>query len=1595
MNNHQKVHIFYKGLDIPSRKMVDSQGLIPMMPPTQAIKSIQIMADHSQNWYNEATTWQGNSNNPNDIALITKRIDNLGCDMQKLEENIHAIQVVHLTKEHMRLRMIDAATKNLQGKSKKLTHEILTSSMADKAKTIMGSEMKVKKEPVPFDESTMQSSQFPRYLKEQEDEAQAFRTLKSLKKLKINRSLICTVKRMPEYLMYVKEVFSSKKPIMEKDAVRLNDRCTSVLQNQPHPKENDPGSFTLPYLIGNSKIKSTLADLGASINVMPFSIKTHEEELELLLASETQSSFTKMKEKSCIVNIISEPFIQQENPLLGTIQSPKSSIEMVAPQCYYSAALTDFGGVTPNSILNLKQHKVTSQCSAPLSSAVEQPVAHEPTQFNVSRDSHLEGVPSYSQLCTRNVFACCSSSSSAFQRYSNLCAMDTTVLCGPTSPNAEVSNRVTNVERVFEGSPDTTVLLNENLSCCWDNVTRMPRSVGREFTFDFEQSAVRCDNVTRMLRFMGKDIILDFEQSVVRIAPSEWDSRRVRSKPRHYRDDHYGCLLQQSVSVETQGQSSGADGEPFGVARTGFLLTTGDNIDFRPAGLFQYILDKTHFRFYTIRFSNFMPFKRTRYNVSQGMLSFEESPLKMNRLSTPRARNTRLQKFTSAIGQCRSFGHVGGVSYEYTDLGDCDQQCHHCGAAFWFGERLKGQVYHWIGSLCPPMGEPPRFLQLYIYDTYHELENRMRHFGGLDNSNLDPEIIRLYNGNGVRGYELPASNTLGAIVFDSGLTGSTEFDVIIKHRGGTPKRINKLHRSYMSLQFPLLFIRGQSGFHTELKLRRADGTEKERQITMLAYYAYQLHPRVSEYTLIFRGGRLFQQYVVGVFCCIGQNRLDFIRKKQNDIRSDYLSGLYDAILRGERDGYEVGGRIILLMSFTGGPRYMYAHYLDALAICRKLGNPQFFITFTCNVKWPEIRRYMVDYPELTAADRPDIVCRVFEQKIHSFLNFLKTEKIFETITAVEFHKRGLPHYHTLLWVDSTSKIQEPEDVDWVISAELPDPHIDPRGYKVVSEMMINGPCSAVNMSATCMQGDKRDTGVSTIKHQINLDNSYVVPYNHDLLLAFDAHINVEYCRWSMLIKYLFKYISKGTDRVFARVSRPLEPTVQILFVHLEDMQWITFRDRDRLESVINLPGRKNTTLTEWFAYNAANEDGRHLTYLDFPSEFVWYDDHKSWWSRRNSKASIGHLAYTVHDIFYPTCNAACEALGLLGDENEWDIAMQEACASATSSQLSFVFAHILTHYEVIDPVKHWTKYWKEMSHDIPDRDYSQHYGKSLQHFELGPPPSGLLDMLANRLLIEERNYNQEELQQQRDESVPGLNGSQKKIYDIIINANVANQQELIFVYGHGGTDQTAHSRFKLPIELTEESLCKVTKNSHLEKLLADTHFIMWDEAPMNDRRCFKALDKTLRDILTMPYRLFGGKSVLLGGDFRQTLLVKKGASKIDIIASCISQSNLWLHFRVFTLTENMRLSRPDGSADERILITSFASWLLDIGDGKTGEADQQDRENTSWIDIPLAYCLPDNEQRLLNLNDFIYDQNTLKTPSVITLQHKAIACPKN
>ncbi|XP_071691472.1 uncharacterized protein [Rutidosis leptorrhynchoides] len=416
--------------------------------------------------------------------------------------------------------------------------------------------------------------------------------------------------------------------------------------------------------------------------------------------------------------------------------------------------------------------------------------------------------------------------------------------------------------------------------------------------------------------------------------------------------------------------------------------------------------------------------------------------------------------------------------------------------------KVSGQIYHWIGSLCPQPGTRLTFLQLYIYDTDSEVENRMAHFGGEDSDRICEDIvckfihlldshnelvklfrmardkcnaaeiptfkIRLFSVTGSKQHSLPTSNAIGAIVFDTVPPALSYYYVVIHPRSEYPRRVNKLHPSYMSLQFPLMFFFGESGFYPDLKLVDAPGSTggRVRKMTMNMFYFYQLHDRFNSYSLMLRLGRLFQQYIVTVYCSIELDRMDYIRKKQKDIRKDYISGLYDAIIRGDQTSSDVGSRTILPASFTGGPRYMYSHYLDALAICRVFGNPHFFVTFTCNVRWPEITRYLQPFPRLTASDRADIAARVFHFKVKEFVSFLKDEK---TLGDFRGEKRVTP-FHTLVWLHSSSSLPISERIDYYISAELPDPRTDLAGYAVISVTMMHGPCGIPNLGEPCMEG---------------------------------------------------------------------------------------------------------------------------------------------------------------------------------------------------------------------------------------------------------------------------------------------------------------------------------------------------------------------------------------------------------------------------------------------------------------------------------------------------------------------------------------------
>ena len=78
--------------------------------------------------------------------------------------------------------------------------------------------------------------------------------------------------------------------------------------------------------------------------------------------------------------------------------------------------------------------------------------------------------------------------------------------------------------------------------------------------------------------------------------------------------------------------------------------------------------------------------------------------------------------------------------------------------------------------------------------------------------------------------------------------------------------------------------------------------------------------------------------------------------------------------------------------------------------------------------------------------------------------------------------------------------------------------------------------------------------------------------------------------------------------------------------------------------------------------------------------------------------------------------------------------------------------------------------------------------------------------------------------------------------------------------------RTSHFRLKIPIKVNETSSCYIPKNNELAELLRETDLIIWGEVPMQNKRCFEAVDRSLKDIHSNN-TLFGGLPVLLSGDF--------------------------------------------------------------------------------------------------------------------------------
>ena len=77
---------------------------------------------------------------------------------------------------------------------------------------------------------------------------------------------------MSGYVKFMKDIFSKKRKLGDYETVALSKECNAILQEKLPPKLKDLGSFTISCAIGNFVFEKALCDLGASINLMPWSI---------------------------------------------------------------------------------------------------------------------------------------------------------------------------------------------------------------------------------------------------------------------------------------------------------------------------------------------------------------------------------------------------------------------------------------------------------------------------------------------------------------------------------------------------------------------------------------------------------------------------------------------------------------------------------------------------------------------------------------------------------------------------------------------------------------------------------------------------------------------------------------------------------------------------------------------------------------------------------------------------------------------------------------------------------------------------------------------------------------------------------------------------------------------------------------------------------------------------------------------------------------------------------------------------------------------------------------------------------------------------
>ena len=298
--------------------------------------------------------------------------------------------------------------------------------------------------------------------------------------------------------------------------------------------------------------------------------------------------------------------------------------------------------------------------------------------------------------------------------------------------------------------------------------------------------------------------------------------------------------------------------------------------------------------------------------------------------------------------------------------------------------------------------------------------------------------------------------------------------------------------------------------------------------------------------------------------------------------------------------------------------------------------------------------------------------------------------------------------------------------------------------------------------------------------------------------------------------------------------------------------------------------------------------------------------------------SYAHLR-TVNGIQHETFKQAAQALGLLRDDKDLFAAMEEASHLKMPSELRLLFASICLWSCPTEPMLIFTKFLDDLIEDYVHQNISRadatnqcllhlrsvfvQHGKFCWQFGLPEPSTQSVQQEVPACNLEQERV-------LADEYSSKLNPQQRLVVERVLESVCkVSRQNCFFIDGPGGTGKTfcysaithrlralgkkvisvawtgiaatlliegrtVHNIFQIPLNINESSTSSMKMNSKKATDLKEADLIVWDEAPMAPLHALNAINRLLQKLMgnELP---FGGKTIVLGGDFRQVNYVSK------------------------------------------------------------------------------------------------------------------------